>query len=119
MLAAENGHTEIAKSLMSAGADTKLKNTAGYSALVVAIISGKTDTAKAMVEAGAGMTPTELEAFTSLLTARKYNGFVPQVATLGIDINAKDENGKSALMIATEKGHANAAEALKAAGATE
>ncbi|MBR1996811.1 MAG: ankyrin repeat domain-containing protein, partial [Akkermansia sp.] len=68
---------------------------------------------------GATVSPADVESFTSLLTARKYNGIAEQLKAAGVDLNAKGEDGKSALMIATEKGHKGAAEALKAAGATE
>ena len=116
MDAAKEGHTEIVKVLIVAGADmTKYGDTALMFAL------GHTETASALIEAGADVNAKHEDGFTPLLLAAR-GGQAEMVRVLieaGADVNAQIENGWTVTVVemAEMSGHPEIVEILKQAGA--
>ncbi|MBQ3525951.1 MAG: ankyrin repeat domain-containing protein [Akkermansia sp.] len=119
MCAAIANQNAAVQLLIDAKADLNLKNKNGYSAITAAAWAGNTEAVKALLTAGATITANEIEGFTLLMNARGNSLYLPTLKAAGVDLNMKNAEGKSALQLATEKGHSAVAEALKAAGATE
>ena len=88
--AAEEGKTEVVKTLITKGADVNARpiegKVNGWTALMAAAENGHTETVRALLEAGA-------------------------------DLNARDKNGKTALTYAKENSHTEIVQLLKQAGA--
>ena len=51
--AARNGHDDVVRTLLAAGADVKVKNDEGKSALMLAVLGGHEETARVLRQAGA------------------------------------------------------------------
>lgn len=84
-LAAENGHAEIAKMLIEAGADVDAgrgySGKTGVTSLHLAVTRGHRDVVNVLLAAGASVNATDSDGTTALhLTAR--NGFVDMAAVL-------------------------------------
>lgn len=119
MYAAENNNAAAVAILLEKTTDiNKSKDRTGLTAFTIATEAGNVDIAKTLIAAGAAMAPNELEVYINR-TLRTTPNIVELLKNTGLNLSAKGEDGKTALMIATEKGHKMAAEALKAAGITE
>ena len=71
------------------------------------------------VDAGADPNGRTDDGDTPLHFALSSKGLVELLLDRGADISARNQQGKTPLAIALENGHAEAAEALRAAGAIE
>ena len=120
-LAAYVGHLEVVMYLLSKGADVNQvgRNPGKFTALTGAAASGHREIAKVLLEAGAdpnywyggGLTPV-LEA-----AANGDVGLLELLVAHGGDLRAETEQGATAVSRATEKGHPETAEWLRARGA--
>ena len=114
MDAAKAGQTEMVKVLIDAGADM---TEYGDTALMFAL--GNTDTAIALIEAGADVNGKHGDGFTPLLLAAK-EGLTEMTKILieaGADVNAEADNGWTALDMSELSGHPEIAAILNQAGA--
>ena len=102
MWAASEGHTEVVRRLIAAGADPLVRSTAGYSALMFAIREGQGETVNALLKAGAN--PNEVLP----PRARRRTG----ATEFG-----RPEGGASALDVAVSNAHFEIAAQLLDAGA--
>jgi ankyrin repeat protein len=89
--------------------------------LMLAARDGKTDTVKALIEAGADVNAKDRQGKTALVVASE-KGHLDSVKILldnGADVNAKTKDGCTALMFAENIGHREVVRILKEAGAKE
>jgi ankyrin repeat protein len=90
--ARRKGQLKCAAALLDRGADVHVTDGRGYSALHHAAFTG---------DAESSMLP-----------------LIKQILAMGADVNARTHAGMTPLSLAEERGHAQVAAALKAAGAT-
>jgi ankyrin repeat protein len=116
--AAMRNNTQIARSLLDAGADPDLANDLGIGPLALAIRNGSAEMTSLLLEHGADANLARDNGETPLMTAARL-GRVDMMQALikhGADVNAKEEKfGQTALMWAA--GHAEATKLLLAHGA--
>ena len=116
---AENGHVEVVRSLLEAGADKDAPNEGGESPLWTASSQGHVEIVRLLLEAGASKDAPGLEGRTSLFTAASQ-GHV-EVARLlcaaGADTNAPAKCGQTPLLAACWKGHVQLVSLLRCSGA--
>ena len=117
---AANHHPDVVQVLLDAGADIESKNNDGRSPLHSACASGKHDAAKMLVEAGADVRATDNEG-SACLTLAAYFGDPETVGYLvglkGVDVDHRDAERNSALILAVHKEHPGVAKVLIDAGA--
>ena len=122
MLAAINGHVDLAKFLIAADADINAKDSNEITALMFAAIQGHKETVKTICEAlrEKGDLKNALEdkdkEGINALTWAAINGHketVKYLISIGADINAKDPAGKTASEFARNKGHEEIAALLQ------
>ena len=115
-LAAFFGQPEAAKALIDAGADVNAaaKNGLKVAALHAAVAGGKLDIVKAVLEAGANPNAQQQAGFRAMHEAgTKANRALAELLLKhGADPTLTSEDGKSAIDLAREKGHADFAEWL-------
>jgi len=119
-LAAVFGHEEVARYLLSQGADVNAvaKNGSGYTALTGAVASGHEAIAKWLAESGADVNYRYAKGYSPLLTAAA-NGrleIVKMLLARGADLHARTDDGKNALAFAEERGHKEVANHLRQLG---
>lgn len=125
MWAALNGNAEIAGLLIEKGADINAKSNDGLTVLGAAKSSDHKDIVQLLEKKLATLNPAEksipdgnTESFA--LHKAAYEGNLEEVKALiakGADVNAKAQNGRTALFVAANKGYADLAELLIAKGA--
>jgi cytohesin len=120
MYAAANNDLELVRALIKAGANVKLKNELGTSALTEAAIIGSTPIIEALLKAGADPNTRNPEGETPLMVVAR-TGKVEAARRLldaGADVNAKEEwGGQSAVMWAAAQRHPEMIKLLAARGA--
>ena len=107
--ASENGHFEIIKYLIANGADVNANNNYGETALNLA----KTDEIKAYLEQA--IKQKEFNDFISFVKQGDLEK-IRECLSNGVNINAVDSDGKTALMWACQKGHFEVAITLISSG---
>lgn len=115
MLAAEMGHLESVKMLLSKGADPNLKNADEYTALVLASEAGYVDVVKAICQHLKALNPTaeKVEGIdipnkfgkTPLIMAAEFNKIdvLKVLVSYNADINYKSKRGMTGLKLAAVK----------------
>jgi len=121
-LAAAFGHEEVARYLLSKGADVNAiaTNGSGYTALTGAVASGHAAIAKWLAENGADVNYRYAKGYSPLLTAAA-NGHLEIVKMLlahGADLQTCTDDGKNALAFAEDRKHADVANYLRSLGLT-
>ena len=91
--AARAGHTDIARALVSAGADIHALDENGHTPLHVAASMGRADTAQFLIDVGANVNPRTGRGKTPLHTAIAEGDTdrARELISLGADVNARDE----------------------------
>lgn len=117
--AAYQDNLEIAKLLITAGANVKATNRYNVTPLSLACRNGNKDFVEALLNAGADPNTALPGGETALMTAARTGRIGPVKALLArsADVNAKERRGQTALMWAAADGHAAVVEALIQAGA--
>jgi ankyrin repeat protein len=108
------GNAPVIRALLQGRADVNAKNNFAGTALSWAMRHGDADMVKALLDAGA-----DANGASDLIRAAFY-GFVPALRLLlehGADIRATDSNGQTALALAKNRGHREAANLLRQAEA--
>ena len=137
-MAAQEGHTEIVKALLAAGAEVNAKDKDGrtarnagaevtakedqgaWTALHWAVQGGHTETVKALLADGAAVNAKyDLLGWRALDLAAQsgYTEIVKALLASGAAVNAKDDGGWTALHLAALTGHPETVKALLAGGA--
>lgn len=115
--AARNGQTEVVALLLARGANPALRSSAGESAVALAAMNGHLDTVEAFIVARA---PLEIPNAWSPLHYAAYMGherIVQRLLAAGARVDARADNGATALMLAARGGYLAIVEQLLAAGA--
>lgn len=126
IIAAFNGDAHMVELLLEAGADPGAADATGKSAIVYAAGRGYPRIVARLIEAGVEPARAWGNRLTVLMWAAGHANDVPEaegLATLevlleaGAPVDAVDDRGRTALMIAAERGHAAIVERLLGAGA--
>jgi len=116
------GDVDALSALMdSKGVEFLMKNNLGATAASISSVKGNLDTIKLLVTRGGVSVDAIGDTGNSMLTWAAGYGKVDVVNYLiaqNADLNVKNNDGKSALMLAYEKGYKSIANALLAAGAS-
>jgi hypothetical protein len=106
--AAVNGHVEIARLLLQNGAEVNMKSNYGWTPLLCSAIQGHVDILHLLVENGADLEAQDVDGERALHDAA-YNGNLPFIQELisryHVDINARRNDGRTALMLARARFH--------------
>ena len=119
MWAAQNGHEQVARDLLKAGAVVGAQNNDGWTALMIAAQKGHEQVARDLLKAGAIVSAQNNAGATALMFAAQ-NGH-EQVARDLLKacaiVSAQNNAGATALMFAAQNGHEQVALVLLKAGA--
>eukprot|EP00731_Ephydatia_muelleri_P032874 Em0024g418a len=118
-MASQEGHLDVVKTLIEAGANIHQAEKDGQSPLFISCLNGHLDIVKTLIEAGANINQATKKGGSSL-GAASYKGHLNIVKTLmeaGANINHADENGESPLFITSQNGHLDVVKTLIEAGA--
>lgn len=118
--AAQHNDLKIAEQLLRGGADPKVKNRYGVTALSLACANGNAAMIRLLLEAGADPNTALPEGETALMTAANTGSVTALEALIasGANVNVTESSkGHTALMWAANKGHTGAVRTLIAAGA--
>ena len=119
LLASTTGHLDIVKMLVEAGAGVCVSDSHRYTCLIIASGSGHTETVRYLV----GLKDVDVNhtncGHTALHFAvmRNHPGVVEVLFEAGADIEVKDEEGSSPLLLACTTGHLDIVKMLVEAGA--
>ena len=119
--AAQQGHLEVVRLLIEAGADMNAKDAQYHedTALLVAARGGHLEVVRLLVEAGADMNAANARGATALLVAAQQ-GHLEVVRLLieaGADVNVANADGETALLDQAARGHLEEVRLLLKAGA--
>jgi ankyrin repeat protein len=117
MGASYNGHREVIQTLLAKGADVNAKTNDGRTALDAATAGGHAEVRTLLVQAGA-KPPVAGPAEDLISAAERGDAAVVQALLAeGTDVNAKTNDGRTALIVASYNGHLELVQALLAKGA--
>ena len=116
-LAAKNGHLDVMRLLLEAGADKDAATQNGYTALHFAAEQGHLDVMRLLLEAGADKNAATQNGHTALHLAGLYGHLNAVQMLLVADKNAATQNGYTALHYAAGGGHLDVVRLLLEAGA--
>ncbi len=126
IVAAYNGNEALVRMLLDAGADPGVRDASGKGAITYAAGRGYRRIVAMLLDAGVEPDERYAHDLTALMWAAGHSNDVPVAEGLetlalllerGARLDLVDDRGRSALMIAAERGHAEIATALVAAGA--
>jgi TPR repeat protein len=119
LLAAENGDTKNAKSLIDNGADIDATDEDGMAALLIAAREGHTKTVKMLLDKGANIEAKTDDGVTALILAagKGHSETVELLLEKGADIEAKTEAGGTPLFAAAVNGQLDCVKMLIGSGA--
>jgi hypothetical protein len=113
------GNLELVQTLLDAGADANLRNSAGQTALMRLDDDGTVEIVLALIDAGAKVNLKDEDGDSALTVAaaEEKPDVLQALLDAGAKVNAKNKEGKTALMIAAENGNVENVKALLLAGA--
>ncbi|CAJ1373916.1 unnamed protein product [Effrenium voratum] len=117
--AAEQGHVDVARCLLAAGADVNKVDENGRTAMYAAALNGHQDVVREFLEAGADKDHTDNEGQTPLQIAAtcRHVGAVRCLLRARALVNRVDRGGCTPLHHAAREGHPEVVQCLLAAGA--
>ena len=115
MMLDDDATSDLVWDLINAGADVKLKDNNGNTALMQAAASDNLETLKVLLDAGAAINTRNSDGRSALLIAASegYVNIVRALVLAGADINATDDEGKNAVGYAAENDHASGSQILE------
>jgi hypothetical protein len=120
--AAWNGHVEIVRLLFQNGADVNVRDNDGWTALHCSAWKGHIDILHLLVETGADLEAHDYDGRRALHNASLY-GYLPFIQELvsryHVDINARENNGITALRLARARNHSTVIAFLQSYGGIE
>ncbi|HKP14269.1 MAG TPA: ankyrin repeat domain-containing protein [Blastocatellia bacterium] len=119
MYAAKDGHAEIVRDLLNAGARLDARDNDGDTALMYAAIDDRVDVVKALLAAGADVNAQNNKGDSPLMAAalRGRAEVVKSLLAGGADAGLRNQKGQTALSVAEAEGHAEIVQLLKGASA--
>jgi len=114
--AAEKGRIIMLGMLIRNGAELEANDAAGRTALDLAVLNGRTQAAEVLIKAGARLDSSSL-LLEAALRGVEDRDIVRFLKSQGADLDATDEQGNTALMIATSRGNHRLAHHLVEQGA--
>ncbi len=119
--AAKRGDNKTAKDLLNKGSDVDVKDTWGYTPLMMAINWGSNEIAKMLIDAGADVNAQNINGYTALMYAAEQGDkdLVTLLLAKGADATIATTIGYTALKLANERGHKDIVEMLQNAGAVK
>lgn len=124
LIAARSGHARLVRRALAAGADIRALNRYGSTALMGPAYRGHVETVRVLLATPIDIHHVNNLGWTALLEATvlgtdapAHREIVRMLIERGCDVNARDRDGMSALQIAEQRGHAEVARMLLAAGA--
>ncbi|CAL8379480.1 unnamed protein product [Gadus morhua 'NCC'] len=117
-MAAAEGHTDVVKLLVTAGANLNVKDASGLTPLLAAVSNDKPATAMALIRKGGAVHVTDAsgQSCLHLASAQGSSELVSMLLRFGA-LNRRNVEQKTALYLAAEHGHHECLEMLAAAGA--
>jgi ankyrin repeat protein len=117
--AANQGHVQGVRELLTNGADVNLANNNGATALMIAAESGHKDIVELLLGKGADVNKPTTDGWTALMIAAQngHKDIVELLVNKVDDVNLANNNGNTALMIAAQSGHKEIMELLLGKGA--
>ncbi|RDW84057.1 uncharacterized protein DSM5745_04383 [Aspergillus mulundensis] len=106
-IAAEHGHLEAAKLLLSSRADPALPNFYGETPLILASLKGKVEIIQQLLKAGAKVSRADDDGDTALHCAAEngYQDIVVSLLACGADVSASNSKGWTPLHLAASEGY--------------
>lgn len=124
LLAARNGHAAVVRAALAAGADVRALNRYGSTALMGPAYRGHVETVRVLLATQIDIHHVNNLGWTALLEtivlgtdSAAHRDIVRMLIERGSNVNARDSSGASALQLAEQKGQAEVARMLRAAGA--
>ncbi|HEV7395212.1 MAG TPA: ankyrin repeat domain-containing protein [Pyrinomonadaceae bacterium] len=106
LFAAKGGHTQIAEQLLAKGADFRVRTPEGRTPLLEACSEGSAqeELVQLLIAKGADPKVVDNEGNTALILAARAGAFqmLEPLMAAGVDVNAKNKAGQSALKLARE-----------------
>jgi len=103
MTAVTHGHFEAVKFLVNAGADLAATNDDGHNSLSLAFERGQLDIARWLIGVGATL-PEKIDTnYLLIATIERGENALQMLLELGVDLNACDEDGETALSLAVDR----------------
>ena len=119
MLAVDFGNSDGARALAMRGADVNAADAAGATPFMLAVKKGRRELVDLFLKKGADLGVVDARTGKTVLheaALRGYSGVVETLLARGIQKNAKDKNGRTALSYALKHGNRAAAEVLRKNG---
>lgn len=119
MEAARGGHAEVGRLLLDSGAAIDAADSHGWTALMNAAAYGHADLLKLLLDKGAHPNARDKKGRTALILAAMYGDDPAVIQTLaegGADLRANDAAHRTALALATGRGHGATAALLRQRG---
>ncbi len=121
LISIKKGDTDIIKLLVEKGADINVYDSTGKTPLIAAVESGSETDAAFLISNGADVNRKSSRGIAPLFSAvtdsPKHLKMIALFSSKGADLNIKDGSGRTALMIACEKGYRRTVESLLRNGA--
>lgn len=107
MRASQEGHVQISRLLIHAGADVNRKNNEGMNALMLASQRGHSDMALLLIKAGAGIDEKTQQGSTALMLACKRGNekVVEVLVSMGAELYIRDSKQRCARDTAEKRRH--------------
>ncbi|MFN8011123.1 MAG: ankyrin repeat domain-containing protein [Holophagaceae bacterium] len=102
MAALRTGRADLVEPLLDAGASLTTRDASGFSPLFLAILLNEKDLALALIRRGADLHERDGEGRTFLHRMHASMPGVKLLLDLGLDVNARDAHGRTALVTAVE-----------------
>ncbi len=122
LLAADFGNPDGARALAMRGADVNAADASGQTPFLLAVKKGRKELVDLFLEKGADVQTVDARTGKTMLheaALRGYSGVVESLLARGVQKNARDKNGYTALSYALKYGNKTAAGLLRAKGVEE